>query len=85
MSWEPGDRAEVSWDDGGSWHANLRNTGGLKPQPRKYIDISEAPDRVREIYDIVISTTGTCISTALRPSSIPRSKSVYSLYPYLIH
>jgi len=54
LSWEPGERAEVSWYDGGSWHANLRNSDGLKAQPRKYIDISEAPDRVREIYDIVL-------------------------------
>ena len=54
LSWEPGERDEVSWYDGGSWHANLRGSDGLKPQPRNYIDISEAPDRVREIYDIVL-------------------------------
>ncbi len=54
LSWEPGDRSEVSWYDGGSWHSNLRNSDGLKPQPRKYIDISEAPDRVKEIYEIVL-------------------------------
>lgn len=50
LTWEPGDRDEVSWYDGGSWHDNLRVSTGLKPQPRKYIDISDAPDRVREIY-----------------------------------
>jgi len=54
LTWEPGDRAEVSWYDGGSWHANLRNSDGLKPQPRRYIDISEAPDRVKEIYEICL-------------------------------
>ena len=54
LSWEPGNRDEVSWYDGGSWHANLRDSDGLKAQPRSYIDISEAPDRVREIYDIVL-------------------------------
>lgn len=51
LSWEPGAREEVSWYDGGSWHANLRESNGLKPQPRSYIDISEAPDRVKEIYE----------------------------------
>jgi hypothetical protein len=54
LSWEPGKRDEVSWYDGGSWHANLRDSDGLKAQPRRYIDISEAPDRVKEIYDIVL-------------------------------
>jgi len=54
LSWEPGARDEVSWWDGGSFHANLRNSDGLKAQKRKYIDISEAPDRVKQIYEIVL-------------------------------
>ncbi len=28
LSWEPGARDEVSWWDGGSFHANLRNSDG---------------------------------------------------------
>jgi len=51
LSWEPGERDEVSWYDGGSWHGNLRDSDGLKPQPRTYIDISEASDRVKDIYE----------------------------------
>ena len=54
LSWKPGTRDEVSWYDGGSWHGNLRDSDGLKPQPRHYIDITEAPDRVQEIYEIVL-------------------------------
>ncbi len=54
LSWQPGARDEVSWWDGGSWHGNLRDSDGLKPQPRRYIDISEAPDRVKEIYETVL-------------------------------
>ena len=54
LTWEPGDRDEVSWYDGGSWHANLRNSDGLKAQPRQYIDINNAPDRVKEIYEICL-------------------------------
>ena len=50
LSWESGDREEVGWYDGGSWHDNLRDSAGLKPQARKYIDISDAPARVQEIY-----------------------------------
>jgi hypothetical protein len=53
LSWEPGERHEVGWYDGGSWHANLRGSNGLKAQPRKYIDITEAPARVQEIYQTV--------------------------------
>lgn len=54
LSWEPGNRDEVSWWNGGSFHENLRNSNGLKPQIRKYIDISEAPDRVKRVYDSVL-------------------------------
>jgi hypothetical protein len=54
LSWEAGDRAEVSWYDGGSWHVNLRGSDGLKPQPRRHIDIADAPDRVKEIYEEVL-------------------------------
>lgn len=54
LSWKPGDRNEVSWYDGGSWHKNLRDSDGLKPQKRGYININEAPDRVKEMYDICL-------------------------------
>ncbi len=54
LSWEPGERDEVSWYDGGSWHANLRDSDGLKPQPRRYIDISDAPDKIKSIYETVL-------------------------------
>lgn len=50
LSWEPGARDEVSWWDGGSFHANLRDSDGLKPQARKYVDIGDVPDRVKTIY-----------------------------------
>ena len=50
LSWEPGARDEVSWWDGGSFHANLRNSDGLKPQKRKYVELQETPDRVKEVY-----------------------------------
>ncbi|GAB5469511.1 MAG: hypothetical protein Kilf2KO_25410 [Rhodospirillales bacterium] len=50
LSWAPGARDEVSWWDGGSFHANLRDSDGLKPQPRRYLEIADAPARVREIH-----------------------------------
>ena len=54
LTWEPGDRAEVSWYDGGSWHGNLRESDGLKPQPRRAVDIDDVPERIREIHDAVL-------------------------------
>ena len=52
LSWEPGARDEVSWWDGGSFHANLRDSDGLKPQARSaYPDITETPDWVQDIHD----------------------------------
>jgi hypothetical protein len=51
LEWEPGPRDEVSWWDGGSFHENLRNSDGLKPQPPHAIDISEVPRRVRELCE----------------------------------
>ena len=49
LSWAPGPRDEVSWWDGGVFHANLRASDGLKPQPRRYIEMAEAPARVQEV------------------------------------
>ena len=54
LTWKRGARDEVSWYDGGSWHQNLRESTGLRAQPRQYIDISQAPDRVKAIYETVL-------------------------------
>ena len=50
LSWAPGARDEVSWWDGGSFHANLRNSDGLKPQKRRYVELADTPERVREVH-----------------------------------
>ena len=54
LTWEPGDRSEVSWYDGGSWHENLRNSSGLQPQPRRQARIAEDPPWIRAIHDSVL-------------------------------
>ena len=36
--------------DGGSFHANLAKSTGLTPQPRKYVEVSDAPERVRRVH-----------------------------------
>lgn len=51
LTWEAGgDPSAHSWWDGGSFHANLANSTGLVRQPRKYVNIDEAPERVRRVY-----------------------------------
>jgi hypothetical protein len=55
LSWEPGARDEVSWWDGGSFHANLRNSDGLKPQVRRYVEIEDAPARVKDVYQDMLA------------------------------
>lgn len=72
LTWKPGNRDEVSWYDGGSWHANLRGSDGLKAQPRKYIDISEAPDRIRRMYDEVMPHFSHMHAHRIRASAATR-------------
>jgi hypothetical protein len=55
LSWEPGARDEVSWWDGGSFHSNLRNSDGLKPQVRRYVEIEDAPIRVKDVYQDMLA------------------------------
>ena len=51
LTWPAGGNpSEHSWWDGGSFHANLAQSTGLTPQPRKYIDLEDAPERVRRVY-----------------------------------
>jgi hypothetical protein len=52
LSREPGSRDEISCQDGDSWHANLRDSDGFKPQPRRYIDDSKAPSVEGNLRDL---------------------------------
>ena len=51
LTWEMGsDTGQYSWWDGGSFHQNLKNSTGLKPQVRKYVELDDAPERVKQVY-----------------------------------
>ena len=44
LNWKPGsDTGDYSWWDGGSFHANLKASTGLKPQARRYVEVADAP------------------------------------------
>lgn len=67
LHWEPGARDEVSWWDGGSFHANLRNSDGLKAQKRRYIEIDDVPQRVKGIYETCLPHYAHLHAFRLRP------------------
>ena len=51
LSWQPGAATEqYSWWDGGSFHRNLQASTGLAPQARRYVELDDAPDRVRQVH-----------------------------------
>jgi hypothetical protein len=52
LSWEPGSRSEVLWYDGDDsiWHESLKNSDGLKAQPRMPADIEALPPRLQDLY-----------------------------------
>lgn len=51
LSWAAGgDPSAHSWWDGGSFHYNLASSTGLKPQPRRYVEVTDAPMRVQRVY-----------------------------------
>ncbi len=52
LSWEPGSRSEVLWYDGDDsiWHETLRNSDGLKAQPRKSVEVNELPENLQVLY-----------------------------------
>nr|MDJ0639626.1 sulfotransferase family protein [Paracoccaceae bacterium] len=51
LTWVPGgDPSAHSWWDGGSFHANLANSTGLTPQPRRYVALEDLPQRVKQVH-----------------------------------
>lgn len=51
LTWAPGaDTGQYSWWDGGSFHENLKNSTGLKPQKRKYVTLENMPSRVKQVH-----------------------------------
>lgn len=51
LTWEPGGNpSEHSWWDGGSFHANLAKSTGLKRQERKYVELADCAHRVQQVH-----------------------------------
>ena len=69
LSWEPGSRGEVLWYDGDDsiWHESLKNSDGLKAQPRKHVDVDDLPTRLRKLYDDFLPHYQHLYAHRLRP------------------
>ena len=52
LSWEPGDRGDVLWYDSNDsiWHETLRNSDGLRPQPRKTVKVDQLSQKMQDLY-----------------------------------
>ncbi|MBX2870092.1 MAG: sulfotransferase [Acidiferrobacterales bacterium] len=69
LSWEPGKRNEVLWYDGNEeiWHASLRDSSGLKPIPRKYVDPADLPKNLASHYEAFLGHYNVLYSNRLLP------------------
>ena len=67
LSWDSGERDEVSWYDGGSWHGKLRGSTGIKRQARNYVDI-EHDDRLKRAYEEALPHYQALLGHKLEPA-----------------
>ena len=54
LHWEKGSRSEVLWYDSNEdiWHASLRDSDGLRPMPRKFVEPSSLPENLSNHYEV---------------------------------
>ena len=70
LSWEPGDRQEVLWYDGDAsiWHHTLKNSTGLKAQPRKTAEVTQLPARLQALYRAFLPHYEHLFKSRIRPA-----------------
>ena len=56
LRWERGSRSEVLWYDNNEdiWHASLRDSDGLRPMPRKFVEPRSLPGNLSKHYDMFL-------------------------------
>ena len=69
LNWDAGDRKEVSWYEGGSWHENLRESTGLVRQKRTYLPI-DANEKLQTTYTACKPHYDVLYKHRLQPDSI---------------
>lgn len=72
LSWEPGARDDVLWYDGNDeiWHASLRDSDGLKPIPRKYVDPADLPADLAALHTVFTPHYSALHAHRLRPEMV---------------
>ena len=70
LRWEPGARDDVLWYDGNDeiWHASLRDSDGLKPISRKYVNPAVLPKNLSAHYETFLDHYKVLHSYRLRPN-----------------
>ncbi len=84
LSWEPGSRSEVLWyaGDDNIWHKTLKNSDGLKAQPRKTIEIDALPGKLQALYQDFYPTTGICtIIACCRDAAVSEYRTYFGCSP----
>ena len=68
LRWERGSRSEVLWYDNNEdiWHASLRDSDGLRPIPRKFVEPRSLPDNLSKHYDMFLENYSALYPHRLR-------------------
>lgn len=68
LHWERGSRSEVLWYDNNEdiWHASLRDSDGLRPMPRKFVEPRSLPDNLSKHYDMFLENYSALYPHRLR-------------------
>ena len=68
MSWEPGERSEVSWygEGTGPWHDTLRHSSGITTPRTEYPPLEDSP-RLHEMYERSLPLYSAIAAHRLRP------------------
>ena len=72
LSWTPGARDDVLWYDGNDeiWHASLRDSDGLKPIPRKLVNLTDLPPNLAGHYETFMAHYNALHTYRLRPELV---------------
>ena len=73
LSWEQGERAEVSWygEGTGPWHDSLRQSTGIQAQQTSYPPLEDSP-RLVEMYEWSLPLYDAMAAHKLRPAAQQR-------------
>ena len=68
LHWEKGSRTEVLWYDNNEeiWHASLRESDGLRPMPRKFVEPGNLPDNLSKYHGMFFANYSALYPYRLR-------------------